>query len=226
MGAMIDFFDGIDTQLLLFLNGANNAFFDEFFWLVTGKFAWIPMICVLLYSTFRKDWKMGAVVILGVALTIALCDQVSSGIIKDAVCRLRPTRDPEIGGIVHIVNGYRGGQYGFVSSHAANSFGVAVFLAMLFRRRAFTWTIMLWAAVLSYSRIYLGVHYPGDIICGGLLGAALGAAVYCIYVKAAKLRFLSSLKVPDGRDARWLVYATVGNMVLLLAVATIIYVVK
>ncbi len=223
---MLELLNNADTQLLLFLNGANNAFFDELFWLITGKFAWIPMICVLLYCTFRRDWKTGILVILGIAVTIALCDQISSGIIKDIVCRLRPTREPGIGDLVHIVNGYRGGQYGFVSSHAANSFGVAVFLAMLFRNRAFSYVILIWAAVLSYSRIYLGVHYPGDIICGGLLGAALGAVVYCMYMKAKKIRFFVSSKGFDGKDAQWLSYATIGNILLLVVVATIIYAMK
>ena len=187
---MLEILDNVDASLLLFLNGANNEFFDELFWLITGKFAWIPMICVLLFCTFRKDWKTGVLVVVGIALTITLCDQVSSGIIKDAVCRLRPTRDPEIGSLVHVVNGYRGGQYGFVSSHAANSFGVAMFLAMMFRNRAFSWIIMLWAAVLSYSRIYLGVHYPGDIVCGGLLGVALGAVVLLYIYKSKETLFL------------------------------------
>lgn len=223
---MLEILDNVDASLLLFLNGANNEFFDELFWLITGKFAWIPMICVLLFCTFRKDWKTGVLVIVGIALTITLCDQVSSGIIKDAVCRLRPTRDPEISSLVHVVNGYRGGQYGFVSSHAANSFGVAMFLAMMFRNRAFSWIIMLWAAVLSYSRIYLGVHYPGDIVCGGLLGVALGAVVYCIYIRVKKLYFFASANSVDGRDAMWLSFATIGNVLLLVATATIIYAMK
>lgn len=223
---MLEILDNVDASLLLFLNGANNEFFDELFWLITGKFAWIPMICVLLFCTFRKDWKTGVLVVVGIALTITLCDQVSSGIIKDAVCRLRPTRDPEIGSLVHVVNGYRGGQYGFVSSHAANSFGVAMFLAMMFRNRAFSWIIMLWAAVLSYSRIYLGVHYPGDIVCGGLLGVALGAVVYCIYIRVKKLYFFASANSVDGRDAMWLSFATIGNILLLVATATIIYAMK
>ena len=223
---MLEILDNVDASLLLFLNGANNEFFDELFWLITGKFAWIPMICVLLFCTFRKDWKTGVLVVVGIALTITLCDQVSSGIIKDAVCRLRPTHDPEIGSLVHVVNGYRGGQYGFVSSHAANSFGVAMFLAMMFRNRAFSWIIMLWAAVLSYSRIYLGVHYPGDIVCGGLLGVALGAVVYCIYIRVKKLYFFASANSVDGRDAMWLSFATIGNVLLLVATATIIYAMK
>lgn len=223
---MIEFLENADTQLLLLLNGVHNAFFDEFFWLVTGKFAWIPMILCLLYCTFRKNWKAGVLMIVAIALVITLCDQISSGIIKDAVCRLRPARDPDIADMVHIVNGYRGGQYGFVSSHAANSFGVAAFLALVLRNRAFTWTIMLWAVLLSYSRIYLGVHFPGDIICGGLLGAMLGMAVYYFYKKAKEWEYLSSVESMNGRDSALLVYTTVGNVLLILAASIIIYAMK
>ena len=107
---MIEYLSNVDQELLLLLNGINSAFFDELFWLITGKFAWIPMICVLLYCSFRHNWKVGVSMIVAVALVITLCDQISSGIIKDAVCRLRPTHNPDIGGLVHVVNDYRGGQ--------------------------------------------------------------------------------------------------------------------
>lgn len=223
---MLEYLNEVDTQLLLFLNGAHNAYFDELFWLVTGKFAWVPMILVLLFCSFRKNWKVGVSMVLAIAVVITLCDQVSSGIIKDAVCRLRPTRNPDISSLIHVVNDYRGGQYGFVSSHAANSFGVATFLLLVFRNKMFTWVILLWAAVLSYSRIYLGVHYPGDIVCGGLLGVALGAVVYCIYIRVKKLYFFASANSVDGRDAMWLSFATIGNILLLVATATIIYAMK
>ena len=225
---MIEYLANIDQQWFLTLNGINSAFFDELFWLITGKFAWIPMICVLLYCSFRHNWKVGVSMIVAVALVITLCDQISSGIIKDAVCRLRPTHDPDIGGLVHVVNDYRGGQYGFVSSHAANSFGVAVFLAMVFRRRLFTWVILAWALILSYSRIYLGVHYPGDIVCGGLLGAALGALVYCMYKKVIKSKSVTNGKpvFTAKGDAELLSYTTIGNLLLIILIAIIIFMMK
>lgn len=220
---MLEYLNEVDTQLLLFLNGAHNAYFDELFWLVTGKFAWVPMILVLLFCSFRKNWKVGVAMVLAIAVVITLCDQVSSGIIKDAVCRLRPTRNPDISSLIHVVNDYRGGQYGFVSSHAANSFGVATFLLLVFRNKMFTWVILLWAAVLSYSRIYLGVHFPGDIICGGLLGSALGALVYLLYVRIKRAWTIISYK---GNDALLLSVTTVGNILLLVVIAAIIYAMK
>jgi undecaprenyl-diphosphatase len=88
--------------------------------------------------------------------------------------RLRPSHDPVIGNQIHIVNNYRGGLYGFISSHAANTFAIAVFLALLFKRKVFTISIIIWASIVSFSRIYLGVHYPGDVLCGAILGTGLG----------------------------------------------------
>ena len=223
---MIELLKSADTSALLFLNGLNNAFFDELFWLISSKYAWIPMICALLFCTFRRNWRTGAMMIVAIALVITLCDQISSGIIKDAVCRLRPTHDSELAGLVHVVNNYRSGQYGFVSSHAANSFGVATFLALAFRERKFLWIIIGWAAILSYSRIYLGVHFPGDIICGGLLGCLLGAIVYMLYKRVWRIKALASVKQPNQGDARLLSYVTIGNLLLLLVIAVINYAVK
>ena len=223
---MLEFLKEIDAQLLLFLNVANNAYFDEFFWLVTGKFAWIPMILALLFCSFRRNWKAGIVMVFAIAVVITLCDQVSSSIIKDAVCRPRPTRDSEISALVHIVNDYRGGQYGFVSSHAANSFGVAMFLLLVFRNKMFSWVIMSWAVILSYSRIYLGVHFPGDIICGGLLGCLLALLVYWAYKRLGKENNAWLVTPNNNNDATLLSWTTVGNMLLLVVIAAIIYATK
>ena len=120
-------------------------------------------------------------VVLGIALTITLADQISSGLIKDFIGRFRPTHNPEIESIVHTVNGYKGGLYGFVSSHAANTLGVAVYISLLFRNRYITLFMMLWSLLVAYSRIYLGVHYPGDILGGMVVGVISGFVVYKIY---------------------------------------------
>ena len=225
---MIQYLEGLDIELFRLLNGCHNNFFDEFFWLVTGKFAWIPMILALLYVSFKKHWKMGVLLILGIAITITLCDQISSGLIKDAVCRLRPTRNAMLADTVHIVNDYRGGMYGFVSSHAANSFGVAMLLLVVFRNKFFSWTILSWAFLVSYSRIYLGVHFPGDIICGGLLGLAIGWLVSFFYQKALQTKVLND--VSNNRflnaDARVLSYSTLFNFLLLVVISIIFYIIK
>ena len=125
-------------------------------------------------------------------ILITLSDSVAARVIKESVQRLRPTHNPAIESLVHIVNDYRGGSYGFVSNHASNTFALAVFLSLLFRNRYFSIGILIWAAVVSYSRIYLGVHYPGDIIGGALLGVGWAYGVYwCLQ------RFLQWRKTED-----------------------------
>ena len=116
-----------------------------------------------------------------VGLVILLADRISSGFFKPFFHRFRPTHDPEIMGLVDVVNGYRSGKYGFLSGHAANSFGVITFVSLLIRRKGFTFALIIWAALNCYSRIYLGVHFPGDILCGTLLGCLIGVLVYYLY---------------------------------------------
>ena len=111
----------------------------------------------------------------------SLADQISVKVFKEGFERLRPSHNPEIKDLIHTVKGYRGGQFGFVSSHAANTFAMAFFTSKLFRNRYYSWFIFIWAAVVSYSRIYLGVHYPLDIIGGALLGMLLGYLVFIPY---------------------------------------------
>jgi len=180
---MIDFIVELDTKLFLFLNGHNTPFFDSIMWFISGKKEWIPLYLVLiswLFYRFRK--KAWIFLAMGIAV-IALSDLGSVHLFKNVFLRLRPSNNPELQDVIHLVNNYHGGKYGFISSHAANTFGLAVIMSLFFRDRWFVISILVWAAIVSYSRIYLGVHYPLDVLCGAIWGSLMAGGVYFFYKK-------------------------------------------
>lgn len=179
---MLEFLDHIDRIIFLFLNGLHSPFWDQVMWWISGRFNWIPLYLLITgYLIYRYKWKV-IVILLLVALLITLSDQGSVHLFKMVFKRLRPCHNSEISQLVHIVRNHCGGMYGFVSSHAANSFAVASYSILLIRNKYYTMFIILWAALVSYSRIYLGVHYPGDILGGAILGLFLGYIVYRLFV--------------------------------------------
>ena len=186
----------VDTDLLLWLNSAHNAFFDVFMMFFTGKWIWVPMYLSLAYLLLKNmTAKQAMMCIVAIALVIVVTDQMSSSLIRHAVGRLRPANlENPISSMVHIVDGYRGGRYGFPSSHAANSFGLVFFLYFLMRRSPLPAFLMVWAIVNCYSRIYLGVHYPGDILCGALVGLLGATIVWLIYRRLTKQEALSEVR--------------------------------
>ena len=185
---MLETLKQIDTSLFLFLNGIHSPFWDIIMWHISGKLEWIPLYVFFLFLIIRK-YKMKAVwVLLAIVLVITLADQISVKLFKEQFERLRPCHNPEIQHLVHRVNNKCGGKYGFVSSHASNSFALAMFLSLLFRKRLFVGLIFFWATVVSYSRIYLGVHYPGDILGGAILGVLIGWGIY----RLMKSKFIDS----------------------------------
>jgi undecaprenyl-diphosphatase len=153
---------------------------------ISGRLIWVPLyLAILIYLGFKYKRKF-LVILIFITLAATLADQ-SSVLIKNIVLRLRPCHEPSLMGIVHLVNSECGGVYGFVSSHATNSFDVA-FLSLLFiKKRWYTISIILWAGIIGFSRIYLGVHYPGDVICGSLLGALIGWSLYRLYIITDKM---------------------------------------
>ena len=193
-----------DKELLLQWNGSDSIFWDGVIWVATSTYIWVPFALALLYVLFKnKSPKEALLVLTMVALTIALADQIASGICKPFFARFRPTQDPEIMYMVDLVYGYRGGRYGFISSHAANTFGVAVFVSLLMRNKLLSVVLILWALLNAYTRIYLGVHYPGDILFGTLAGSIVGLLVYLLYKKISQRmvvskRYISSQYTSSG----------------------------
>lgn len=176
---LIDTLNLWDTNLFLFLNGLYTPFLDGFMFAVSAKLTWVPLYMAVLFVVF-KHWKRESIwIVLALVLCIVIADQISSGILKGLIQRPRPSRADELQGMVHLVNGYAGGKFGFVSSHAANAIGFALLTSMLFRNKIYTYVIFGWAILVAYSRICLGVHYPLDILGGALVGVL--AAFVCFF---------------------------------------------
>ncbi|NOZ46144.1 MAG: phosphatase PAP2 family protein [Chlorobi bacterium] len=186
---MLHFLQQADTTLFLFLNGLHSDYLDRVMFLISGKKEWIPLYIAIIILIIVKFKKKGLLAIFALIILLVLTDFVSVHLFKNVFQRLRPSHNPELAGIVHIVNNYKGGMYGFVSSHAANSFGFATFLVLLFKNKYFSGFMLAWATIVSYSRIYLGVHYPGDIICGAVLGILLSFGIFYLYQLSVKKYF-------------------------------------
>lgn len=175
---MLDYLISLDKQLFLFLNSFHNTFFDYVMVYTSAKYFWIPFYLILTYLIIREYKVKSTLIIAFVLLLILLSDQLSVHAFKNVFQRLRPCHTEDLKLLIHMVNNC-GGQYGFVSSHATNSFALATYISGLFagRYKWMGWLMFIWAALVSYSRVYLAQHFPADIIGGAILGIIIGMVV-------------------------------------------------
>ena len=210
----------LDQQLFLAVNGSHSAYFDQVMWIVSSRLSWALIMLAFLWTLRDKGWRQAVLAILCVALTVLIADRVSAGVIKGLVGRPRPSHEPALEGLVHIVNDYAGGPFGFVSSHAANAFGVALIAGLMMRDRFVFWTLFAWAVLQSYSRIYLGVHYPGDALGGVLLGF-LSAGVVFVVAWAANRFWPKAVPLPafTAKNGKVVNYAVLATVVIIAIIA-------
>jgi undecaprenyl-diphosphatase len=183
---LIELIENIDRELLFAINANHSAFLDQLMWIISEEYFGIPFYLLFLFLAFKiYGWKGAIIFTVGAAMTIGLTDLMAKHLFKEVFLRYRPSNNLEIRDQLHFVNNYRGGTYGFVSSHAANMFAITTvsFLLLLRNKSNWWWLIFLFPIIISYSRVYLGVHYPTDVFCGGLLGIFIGWIFYRILVK-------------------------------------------
>ena len=180
---MIEVLEDLDRQLLLAVNGSGSLYLDRVVVTLTHAATWIPLYLALFYMVLKNNdnFRRLLLVLGGVAVCYLLAGAVDDGIVKPMVARWRPTHDPQIGMLVDIVDGYRGGRYGFFSAHASNTMCIATFFCWLARSRRLSVTLVTWSLINCWTRMYLGVHFPGDILVGVLWGICVGTGMYFLY---------------------------------------------
>jgi len=186
----------LDQQLFLFLNSLHAAWLDPIMIAVSGKLTWIPLYLLIVYLVYRnQQWRGLLWFVVCAGLVVLLADRISVLAFKDIFQRLRPCHEASIADYVYLPSGHKGGLYGFVSSHAANTFGIAVLTALFLQKRWATLLLLIWALWVSYSRIYMGVHYPGDVLCGAILGAGIASAIW-LAARAINARLIARKQHP------------------------------
>lgn len=180
----------LDKRIFLAINGWHGDAADVVMYWLSEKLIWAPLYALLLFLMWRVYKNMFWYIIPLIILLVTLTDQASVVLFKDVFERLRPCHEPSLEGMVRILHGHCGGKFGFISSHAANTFGVAVFAGtLLFKRyKPALPLLVLWALCICYSRVYLGVHYPGDVLTGALVGVIIGWLMVMLF------RFILSKK--------------------------------
>ncbi|MBR1917282.1 MAG: phosphatase PAP2 family protein [Bacteroidaceae bacterium] len=205
-----------DRSITLALNGSDSIVMDKLMTIVTSTIVWIPMGLFLLYIIYRyKGLKTTILVFGGIMLCVFFADMVAAGIIKPLVGRLRPSNEPMLIDKIDLVNNYRGGWYGFFSCHAANTMSVAVFLSLLLHRWSIALLLVLWSLLNCWSRLYLGVHYMGDILVGLMWGAIVGWSIYMIMRRS--IGSMQEISVRPANTAILITFAVIVVLVPILA---------
>jgi len=172
----------IEDDLFFLINGSHTSFLDSMMWIFSGKIIWAPLALFIIFTIiYKMNWKIWTPILLAIVVFFVLSDQFASSICKPYFSRLRPSHYPGIEDNVRTLYGYLGGKYGFISSHASNSFGFAALTAFLFKNRFYSITIFLWAFIVAYSRVYLGVHFVSDVVAGGIAGFTIGLLCYLLF---------------------------------------------
>lgn len=218
----------LDSSLLLYINGLHNPFWDHTMYIITRKEIWILFYSVLLWTLYRSYGARIIYIIAIVALTVLATDQTCN-LFKDFFQRPRPGHDPVIGDLVYIFF-KKGGHFGFVSGHSGNSFALVALMWGLLKNRTLYISMFIWATWVAISRVWLGVHYPGDILCGGVIGYAIGHGIFklaaylepSIYKKGTPL--LRECRVSNGDIQPLLI--TLPLYILILLGINYLYIIK
>lgn len=201
---MISLMD-MDLALLHFFNGGENLLMDQMVWVLTSGWTWIPLYLALFYIVMRNNETMPQIglVVFSAVLCVFFADGIVDGIVKPMISRWRPSNDPIIKYSINVINNMRLKDYGFCSAHAANTMSLAVFFSLLIRSRMMSFSLVAWSLLNCWTRLYLGVHYPSDIICGLGIGCVVGFLVYLLYYKlyykiSPKIKYISNQYTSTG----------------------------
>lgn len=217
----------MDMQVLSLFNGSDNIMLDQMVQILTSGLTWIPLYVMLFFVVMRNNETMGqiALVVGSAIFCVLFADGLVDGIIKQLVERWRPSNDPTFKYMVQVVDDIRPKGYSFCSAHAANTMSLAVFFSLLIRSKMLTITLVIWSLINCWTRLYLGVHYPSDILCGMIIGIIVGILVYLLYYKiylriSPKINYISNQYTSTGYDHDDIDKAMVILMLTLVYVVT------
>lgn len=217
----------MDMQVLSLFNGSDNIMLDQMVQILTSGLTWIPLYVMLFFVVMRNNETMGqiALVVGSAIFCVLFADGLVDGIIKQLAERWRPSNDPTFKYMVQVVDDIRLKGYSFCSAHAANTMSLAVFFSLLIRSKMLTITLVIWSLINCWTRLYLGVHYPSDILCGMIIGLIVGILVYLLYYKiylriSPKINYISNQYTSTGYDHDDIDKAMVILMLTLVYVVT------